>query len=1093
MLNLILGLSGTGKTYTAYTKIKDCIEKGEKCLLIVPEQFTQGAEFRIFKLFSDAGSALVTVCSFSGLAQRILKQFGGISAKLLSDAGRAVYVRRAMDAVQDDLVRFAKHRRSPSFCQMCADVITELKTAGASPDKLFETAESGTKGERIRELALVYKAYNALIENTALDSSDRIVLAADKPFLPQLSDVNVFVDNFDGFTFPEYRMLNTLLQAKECTVTLCCDSLHDNEAGMGLTSPVKATAARLRSMAARLNVPVAAPVILTKDYRHQNEKTLEGVAAILCGKAAEVQQGGEFYLNAYNSRTKEAKHIAAGIAQLRNKGVSFDEITIICRLLDEYEYPLRHALEMYNIPYFLDSGKTVENTAVAAFLRSGLALLKNGLNSEEILRLLKSGLCGYTTAQLAELENYAYTWRLTSQDWRRPFTNNPSGFGEMTKGDKSRLSAAEQMRESAVDKIDNFISKAKKGDVLCISKQLYLLLDSFKASENLLKNAEVLSENGKEELAQEMRRSWDLAMEFLSQMPLLLQNTDITVQEYDELLLILMRGSELGSVPQNQNAVIVTTADRARLESPEYCFVAGSIEGEFPKAVGASGLLTHQDREALVQNGVDMPGSFEHRMLLEQMFYYKAIAAAKKGLYVSYVPSAFGGGELSSALNPVIEIIKPKELKLSLQQLCATPAAALDTLCENGFDSSGETVSVLAALKGCEDEETAIAAMEAARAEKDYAIENKAVLHEVLGNEITLSPTRIERYQTCKFAYFLEYILRIKLRKKAELSPLESGSLVHFVLENVLLQLSDGFVKADKEKLAQLCDNLVTQYIAEKMPDATLRFEKIIAKIKESVLLLLQFMQKEQEQSSFKPAAFEQSIGDDGIQPVLLTTAGGEKVRVVGKIDRVDVMHSEDKTYIRVVDYKTGTKAFSLSDVYCGLNMQMLLYMFTLCKNGGEVYKNPCEAGVLYLLADPAPETAPRGSKSETVFKTDGILIKDVKILKAMDKEAKGIFIPVKLKDEAAVKKNQDIFPKSDKLASLEKLGCIENHINTLVVQMAESLYNGEIKAEPLIKGTKRPCEVCDYCAVCRHEDGINEREPQVPKVLFENGKEAKK
>lgn len=1084
MLNLILGLSGTGKTYSAYTKIKSCIEKGEKCLLIVPEQFTQGAEFRVFKLFSDAGSAFVTVCSFSGYAQRILKEYGGISAKSLTDAGRAVYVRRAMDAVQADLVRFTKHRRSPAFCQMCAEVITELKTAGATPDKLFETAENGTRGERIRELALVYKAYNALIENTALDTSDRIVLASDKPFLPSIKDVNVFVDNFDGFTFPEYRMLNVLLQAKQCTITLCCDSLHDSEAGMGLTSPVKATAARLRLMAARLNIAVASPEVLSVDYRHQTAPMLEDISLLLCGKQHFGRQGGEFYLNVFNSRSNEAKHIAASIAKLNREGVNFSEIAIICRLLDEYDYPLRHALEMYNIPYFSDSAKTVENTAVAAFLRSALLILKNGLNSEDILRLLKSGLCGYTTAQLAELENYAYTWRLTAQDWRQPFVKNPSGFGDAAKADKQRLLIAEQVRESAVQKIEKFLSGAKSGDVLCVSKQIYYLLDGFNAAENLLKNAELLEQNGKIQLADEMRRSWNLAMEFLSQMPLLLQNTDITVQEYDELLLILMRSSELGSVPQTQNAVMIAAADRTRLESPEYCFIIGSIEGEFPKAVGASGLLTHQDREALVQNGVDMPGSFEHRMLLEQMFFYKAVSAAKKGVFVSYVPAAMGGGELSAPLSVVVDVFKPKEYKLSFTQLCATPAAALETICEEGFKKSRETASVLKALNGCKGEEKAIEAMLAAKSKAEFKIENKEILREIFGKRITLSPTRIERYQTCKFAYFLEYVMRIKLRKKAELSPLESGSLVHYVLENVLTELKEGFVNADKNTLSQLCDKLVAQYIAEKMPDATLRFEKIIARIKDSVLSLLKYMQLEQAQSSFKPAAFEQSIGDDGIEPILLTTANGEMVRVIGKIDRVDIMRREGKSYIRVVDYKTGTKKFSLSDVFCGLNMQMLLYMFTVCKNGEKFYENPVQAGVLYLLADPSPKTEPRGSQSAAEFETDGILLEDEAVLRAMDKDAQGLFIPVKLKKDGSM-------PKSAKLASLEKMGTIENHINKMVIQMAENLFNGKIEAVPLVKSGNRPCDFCDYCAVCRHENGINEHEPLVPKALFENSEEA--
>lgn len=89
-----------------------------------------------------------------------------------------------------------------------------------------------------------------------MDPADRISAAALRLDPAFLADKAVFIDNFDGFTAPEYRMLEKLVEAEECTVTLCCDGLSDNEAGLGLFSPVKKTAQNLRRIAGKQSVEI---------------------------------------------------------------------------------------------------------------------------------------------------------------------------------------------------------------------------------------------------------------------------------------------------------------------------------------------------------------------------------------------------------------------------------------------------------------------------------------------------------------------------------------------------------------------------------------------------------------------------------------------------------------------------------------------------------------------------------------------------------------------------------------------------------------------------------------------------------------------
>ena len=142
MLQLLLGGSGSGKTMLLYQRIRARAEKGEKSILLVPEQFTSSTEGRIYRELGDALSGMVESFSFTSLAEKILSTEGGAAVQTLSDAGRAVLVRRALEELQDNVHYYHRHRRSAAFCQMAAQTIDELKSAGLSGQQLAQLAAS---------------------------------------------------------------------------------------------------------------------------------------------------------------------------------------------------------------------------------------------------------------------------------------------------------------------------------------------------------------------------------------------------------------------------------------------------------------------------------------------------------------------------------------------------------------------------------------------------------------------------------------------------------------------------------------------------------------------------------------------------------------------------------------------------------------------------------------------------------------------------------------------------------------------------------------------------------------------------------------
>ncbi|MEG2671963.1 MAG: PD-(D/E)XK nuclease family protein [Ruthenibacterium sp.] len=1086
MLQLILGVSGTGKTQRVFAQMKARAMQGEKSIFLVPEQFTSTAETMVYTAFGDALCAQIAVYSFTSFAEEILKQYGGTALKTMTDAGRIVLVRRALDSLGDTLVTYHRHRRSIGFCGMCADAIKELKTAGATGETLVEAASKmGGDGEKLRELGLIFAAYDALLAGNAMDSADRVSVAAQRMMPEYLANTAVFLDNFDGLTAPEYAMLKKLVCAERCTVTLCADTLAEHEGGLGLFSSVRHMAQRLRRIAASAGVTVETPLVLTQDLRHQNAAGLRAVGELLThGETqSEMHSDGDVFFTPADSLYDACKTAACQMAKLAAEGMRYSDMTIICRSMDAYDAPLRYELALAGVPYFTDEATTPEHTAPAAFLRAALALLTRGLASEWILRLLKTDLCGFSAQDIATLENYAYTWQLKAADWRVPFTKSPSGFGaQMSKEDTAALATAERLRGIVVPKIEQFIAAAKGKDAAGLSKELYLLLAAFEGDVHTAEAAAELTAQGDEIDAAAEYRTWNMSMELLGEMELLLGKDIVTPAEYDELLLLILRATDVGHVPQTQNAAMVTTADRMRLSAPKVCFVLGISEGEFPKTVGFSGLLTHADREILVQNGIEMPGSFENRTLLEQMFFYRALTAPSEKLYLSALRPEIGGAPFSAALVQVQMALCPPPLALDMAQKAPTPAAALDLLGAQYRQDTPETAALFAALCTQKEAAKSVAAMEKATNARPFAAQNTASLETLLGSKISLSPTRVEQYYRCRFSYFLQYVLRIRPRKKAELSPMESGSLVHYILENALKQAGDNFVNLSPEELENLAGALADAYVAENMPEAGVRFAYLIARLKTGVTNLLAYLQKEQAQSAFHPVAFEQEIGfgEGAIAPLVLHTEDGKTMQLVGQIDRVDCMEREGKQYLRVIDYKTGDKTFQLDEVYCGLNTQMLFYLFTLCKNGTAQFPNPVPAGVLYLSGDPAPKSGSRADAAQPLrYQVDGLVLDDALVIHAMDKEHTGEFVPFSFLKSGAPR-------ASAKLAGFEKLGRIEQHLETLVLEMARGLYAGEIDAAPLCTKKFNPCDTCDYKPVCRHETGRNEHFVSAPKQVFE-------
>ena len=1105
MLKLVLGGSGSGKTTLLYSRIKARAEQGRRSILLVPEQFTSSTEGRIYRELGDALSGMVESFSFTSLAERILSAEGGAAVQTLSDAGRAVLVRRALEELQDHVHYYYRHRRSAAFCQMAAQTIDELKSAGLSGAQLAELApDCGPESGKLSELALIFQGYETLLAGTGMDPADRLELAADRleaalarGELPDfLREREVFIDEFDTFNAPKKRLMGAMLAAlPTVTVALCDDGAPMVPGDMGLFSGAKQVAAQLRQLARKNGADAAVPELLRRDLRHKDAPGLAAVTELLETGTCEVPPAApEVRLFAAASREEEARCTAAAIRRLMRQGVRCGKMAVVCRNIPDYRAAIRYEFRMADIPLYCDEPTTPEFSAPATAVRALLALLRGADMTENLTILAKTGLCALTEPQVCALENYAYTWSPNAAAWRTKFEKSPKGFGEneLSDEDAKTLEDAETARQLLVTAVDELRSKVRGGSAEQISRELYFCLKKLGAEEQQAALVEAVRTARGIPAAEETAREWNVVMQLLNEMAHLLGGQGVTFAEYEDLFSLLLRSSDLGHIPQTLDAVVLASAGKMRLDAPDYVFVLGLAEGEFPCAPSETGLLTHADRDVLMAKQIDLPDCFENRVVREQVCVYKALTAPAKGLWLSWPKGQ--GKTLCAALEPIVEALHPAAPELELPDLAATPADALDTL--GGWPlTDTERASLTEALRLPQtDAPRGLALLRRMEEDPPRQVNDLSALSGLLGQRLRISPSQLEKYYTCRYGYFLQYVLGLKPRRRAELSADQSGTLMHWVLQMALDPHPDAdnpcaglapFLELDDDAMAELASLLVDEYAKRYLPEDTARFAYLLSRLKKSMTSLLCYLRDEQKQSCFHPAACELRIGSgkDAVPGQVYHLSDGRTVQLVGTVDRADEWVEEDGTrWVRVVDYKTGTKKLNLKEVYCGLDCQMLLYLFSLTRDKSGRFTGAEPAGVLYLLADPAPKTTNRQQAQQDVqYELDGLVRDEQKVFDAMDADETGRYLPFGYRNGVSSPSQKD------KRADIAKLNRIQLHLDDLVTQMGQQLYDGQIAAEPLVAGAGRnPCVWCDYSFICCHETGIGERALEAPAKPFE-------
>lgn len=1099
MLNLILGKNPFVKTEYVRRLIAEKANEGKRCIVIVPEQFSYETEKSVLDLVGAQNMLSVDVLSMTRLAELILSEHSSPEEKPAADDGvRMMTMSLALESLSDTLDIYKKYVARPQLISELVSFATELKQWTVSVDRLAEfceTAEDSSLKSKLGELVRVISLYEAMLEKSYYNTDDMLTrLCSVLSECRYFENKTVAIDGFTRFTKQEYEVVRRILaQSPQVYVTFDADMSKD---GYSLFANNNSQAEYLKSIANAGSVKIA-PIKFIDSEEGTVNKSFQKLADGIFNSDFTVSQepcGDAIKIVSAPNKADECEFVAMSIKKLmRENGVRCRDIAVFERTEGTYDKELSSAFARYGVPFYEDARQPVACEPLAVYLTSLLEIACNGLTTDALMRHLKTGLTDLSEEEISEIENYAFVWRIKSSQWRDDFTQNPNGYGtELTDFDAEKLNSLNEIRKKAVAPVLGFKRDFSQAEDEKKAEVIYDCLIKNSIDKKLKALSDELLANGKTALSQEQDAVWTLIIGMLDKLWNTCRNSGVSDKRFFELFNILMSVSDFGSVPKSVDAVTLSAADRARVPVKKYVFIVGANDGVFPLNPPTQGLLSDKDRTALKNAGIELAETAEYKLTEEKYIAYRAVITAGERLFVSYCDADYQGTGLTESqlvreirkIFPSLEVTEYENIP-PLEKI-ESGASAFEMYAENYIEDS-EFMSSVREYLACDGVNAGkLKTLENAADKAAARITDTKLATELFGKNMRLSASKTEVYYKCPFQYFCKHGIKAQPRKEADVDPAISGSLIHETLEKILRRFSkDELIGMPPDDLRKNITEITQAYLEEKMggeQSKSKRFIRQYNSIGEQIFFALTKIIEELKVCDFVPTDFELPINYGAeISPYKLPLADGGTLSVSGSVDRVDIMEKNGKKYLRVVDYKSGGKAFRLSDVVSGLSTQMLIYLFAIEKNGKEKYGDVIPSGVLYMPAKNGDADLGRHAKEEQVRKKvlksnrmDGIVVDDMDILEGMEHGLNGYFIPVSLTANGISTKS--------KLIKAEDFVRLNKKIDAVLKQMALNLHKGEIPAYPV---DEKACEYCDYSSVCGFEDGDSYR-----KILCANDNE---
>lgn len=1062
MLTLLIGTDWVANTDALLSMIAQDVaeEKGGR-ILMVPELISHDTERRLCAVAGDTTSRFAEVLSFTRLARRVADSVGHAALDCMDNGGRIVAMASATRQLHSRLKAYAAVETKPEFLEALVDAVDEFKRCCIRASDLKAAAQrtEGSLAQKLEELALILEGYDALCEQGKKDPRDQMSWLLEELEAGSFAKEHAFyIDGFPDFTRQHMEILLHLIkESEDVVVSLNCDC---PDSTMLAFEKAGETAGQLLRAAKQHGVETVIQQISPRQDGLSNLREFLFQGSI-------DHQISEDHLRVTRTDTQYHECLAAveRIIELVHNGARYRDICLVyadAACVNQLEMVLQRC----HIPAYFSGTEPILGKSVIATVLCALETALGGFEKENVIRYLKSPLSPLGMDLSDKIENYATLWDITGNAWTQAWNHHPLGLG-LPWDDRANteLKLLEDARNEVITPLILLQNAFRNASNL--SQQvtaLYRFFCSIHLDERLSVLANELDSAGDNRSAQVLNQLWDILVCALEQLYDVLGGTVWDPETFTRLFRLLLSQYDVGTIPTVLDSVTVGPVSAMRCQRGKHLIVLGVQEGNLPGYGGSTGILTDQERIVLRNMGVPLTGGAMDGLKAEFAEIYGTFCGASASVTISCP-----GGQPSFIYRRLQEMAV---VELTINDLLGS---ALSDPLEAGAYFARYDAEISAERLGISQQYRAVKSC-AQHCIGNVSNDNILSLY---GDKLSLSASQIDKLADCRFHYFMRYGIRAKELKPATVDPAEFGTYVHAVLENTAREICQlgGFQKVTREQTLQIAHKYSQEYVAQRFNqlDAQ-RVTYLFNRNMQELDLIVRELWEELSNCKFEPIGFEVAFGDNAQMPSIDCSGTWMQAQLGGFVDRVDLWSDGSNQYFRVVDYKTGRKDFDYCDVFNGLGLQMLLYMFALEQNGSSLLgNNPIPAGVQYFPAR-VPYMSTDGQLTDQeaaamrvkTWKRKGLLLADEVVLEAMGTEDTSSRLPYTRKKDGSI---------SGDIAKIDQFSQLREYVFGLLKKLVDDIASGNVEPNPYTRGTSHnACAFCPYGAVCHKENILNRR-----------------
>lgn len=1115
-LQFIMGNSGSGKSHFLYQKVIEESKKhpDQNYMVIVPEQFTMQTQKDLVMLHPDKGIMNIDVLSFRRLAHRIFEEVGADHRIVLTETGKNLMLRKVAIEQQGKLQVLGQRMNKPGYISEVKSVLSELMQYEITDFELQEmirfVENRPLLHAKLKDIQILYNAFLEYQREKFMKPEELLDVLCSVAGRSQLLRGSVLaLDGFAGFTPAQLKVLEELLSiCANIWITVTIDgreNIYGEIQEHELFAPSKKLIKSV-SEAARRRSSIDEPVILGKDClpRFSGKRELCHLEQNLFRKkysvyrykeesqknpAAKSQEDAQLSFHTCINPAEEVHFAARTICRLvRDENLRYRDIAVITGNMSAYGHYVKKIFPMYEIPAFLDETRHILLNPCLEFVRGALQAVQDDLSYETVFRLLRTGMTGISMEAVDRLENYVLAAGIRGRSkWGKEWTYLP---GRMT---PEELQQCNEYRAQAAERMLPFAEKMsrKEQPLLYYAQTLFELLEDCGIQQQLKDRELMLLQEGAREEAREYAQIYSILIALLDEMVELLGDEVVSLREFAEILDAGFDDASVGIIPPGIDQVQVGDIERSRLAHIKVLFFLGLNDGWVPARGDGGGIVSDMEREVLGQTGIELAPSVRENSYIQRFYLYQNLTKPSQRLYLSWCASSGDGSAmrpsyLAALLQKMFPQIPVISEKLSGTDICQITSKknGLLYLTKGLHDlRSGEEDPAWMELyrSYLQDEEYSDRVRTLVQAAFLRGMKGRLSYQtskELYGEVMVNSVTRLEQFAACAFAHFAMYGLHLSERELYGVKAADLGIIFHRALELFSRRLQAQKIawnEISQEEQARLIDECVEEISAEYgdgILHGSAREEYTITRIKRILRRTVWTLHRQLLAGEFKPVGFEVSFAEAGnLESVNVRFGKNGRIRLQGRIDRVDTADTSDCVYVKIVDYKSGNTKFDPVSLYYGLQLQLVVYLNAALEMERRLHadKKVVPAGIFYYhlddpVLDKAAEDSPEKIQEKLLKKLrpDGVLNGDMTVLRLLDREigADSLVIPAGLKKDGSIK-------AASSIVSTEQFEQVSKFASYKMKRMAKEIADGVIAAEPFADRQHTACDYCIYSDVC--------------------------